>query len=174
MPNPLIISKKSMKTLTTLYRKHEKGILFWRVYLQENNILFTWGIVGKSIGSRIKGFESKEATLSFYEAFTKRLQQYFCYEPTISRYKLNLRIALSLPLNHTTDQLVGFSSPIYTAVETELDSTGNGSVGSLKIEEHILSIPLMVIDSNLAFNKIRELLAGFGISRNRLLFLPHN
>ena len=162
-----------MQTLTTLYRKHEKGILFWRVYLQENNILFTWGIVGKSIGSRVKDFDNKEATLSFYEAFTNRMKQSFSYEPTICRYKLNLRIAQSLPLHHTSDQFVGFSNPIYKVVETEIESTGNGSVGSLKIEEHILSIPLMVIDSNLAFNKIRELLAGFGISRNRLLFLPH-
>lgn len=161
-----------MQTLTTLYRKHEKGILFWRVYLQENSILFTWGIVGKSIGSRVKDFDNKEATLSFYEALTNRMKQSFSYEPTICRYKLNLRIAQSLPLHHTSDQFIGFSNPIFTAVETELESTGNGSVGSLKIEEHILTIPLMVIDSNLAFNKIRELLAGFGISRNRLLFLP--
>ena len=162
-----------MQTLTTLYRKHERGILFWRVYLQENNILFTWGIVGKSIGSRVKNFDNKESTLSFYEAFTNRMKQSFSYEPTICKYKLNLRIALSLPLHYTSDQFVGFSNPIYEAVASELESNGNGSAGSLKIEEHILSIPLMVIDSNLAFNKIRELLAGFGISRNRLLFLPH-
>ena len=162
-----------MQTLTTLYRKHDRGILYWRVYLQENSIIFTWGIVGKSNGSRIRSFDNKEATLSFFQSFIKRMKQSFSYEPTICRYKLNLRISLSLPVHHTTEQFIGFSNPIYTAVETELESTGNGSVGSLKIEEHILSIQLMVIDSNLAFNKIRELLAGFGISRNRLLFLPH-
>jgi predicted DNA-binding WGR domain protein len=163
-----------MQTLTTLYRKHEKGILFWSVYFQnDNSISFTWGIVGSSQGSRIKSFDTYEATLSFYRDFTTRLKQSFSYEPTICRYKLNLRIALSLPLHYTTEQFVGFSNPIYTAVETELKSTGNGLVGSLKIDEHILTIPLMVIDSSLAFNKIRELLAGFGISRNRLLFLPH-
>jgi len=162
-----------MKTRTILYKNGKPGIIFWRAYLQETNILFTWGVVGNSIGSRIKSFDNKEAAVSFYEAFTNRMKQSFCYEPTICRYKLNLRISLSLPLHHTTEQFIGFSNPIYSAVETELESTGNGSVGSLKIDEHILSIPLMVIDSNLAFNKIRELLAGFGISRNRLLFLPH-
>lgn len=162
-----------MQTLTTLYRKHEHDILFWRAYLQGNSIFFTWGNVGKSYGSRIKDFDNYESTLSFYEAFTKRMKQSFCYNPNTCKYRLNVRVTGSLPLYHSTDQFFGFSNPIYSAIESELESNCNGSVGSMKIEDHILTIPFTVIDSNLALNRIRELLSGFGIGRNRLLFLPH-
>jgi predicted DNA-binding WGR domain protein len=161
-----------MQTHKTLYRKRGNSILFWRAYLQEKSIIFTWGYVGKSIGSRIKDFECNETTLSFYEAFTNRMKQSFSYEPNICKYRLNVRVDGSTPLYHSTDQFIGFSNPIYSAIESELESNGNGFIGSLKIEDHILTIPFMVIDSNSALNKIRELLAGFGISRNHLLFLP--
>lgn len=163
-----------MQTLTTLYKKQGLSASFWRIHLQlDNNISIIWGMIGKSYGGRIKSFENHQSAMAFYTAFTKRLGQSYDFKPTKARFKAHIRVSQSLSLNHTSEEFVDFSYPIYSAIEGILEDTGNGCVGSMTITDHILSVPFMVVDCNLALNRIREALAGLGISRNRILFL-HN
>lgn len=162
-----------METLTTLYRKQGDQLQFWRAYFQNNyTVSFTWGVVGSSQGSRVRSFDTYEATLSFYQNFITRMRRSFSYQPEPCRYRINLKVDGRLCLSPTTEQFVDYSYPIYSAIENELEHNGNGTVGSMKLEDHILTIPIFVVNSHIALNRIREVLSGFGIGRHRVLFLP--
>jgi hypothetical protein len=162
-----------METLTTLYRKQEQGVCFWATSLMDNNsVSITWGMVGSSLGARVKSFETTEATLTFYNAFVNRIKRSFTFLPDPGRYLVNIRVDGKLSIPPTSEQFAEYTIPLQTALESELATNGIGSVGSLKIEDHILSLPIEVVNSNIALNRIREVLAGFGIGRNRVLFLP--
>ena len=162
-----------MKTPTTLYKKQGNITLFWRINCQDNNsVSILWGYVGKSIGSRVKSFNTYESTLAFYHDLTNRIKQSFNDNPNISRYRVNIRIKNYVPAFSTSDPFVETTYQMYEAIKDVLEYNGNGSTGTMKIENDILTIPFNAIDSQMALNSIRDVLVGFGIGRNRLLFLP--
>ena len=159
-----------MQQQTTFYKKHGSQILFWKSNFNSNKtISFTWGIVGYSVGSRIKGFESYEETLQFYEAFTNRMTHTYSYKPNECKYRMNVTLK-----NHPNQLQKNIEEieAISKIVNDVLCINGIGYVKSLELKDDLLSIPFNVINTQIAFNKIREELAGIGISRNHLLFLP--
>ncbi|MDF2448520.1 MAG: hypothetical protein K0R26_1024 [Bacteroidota bacterium] len=162
-----------MKTHTTLYRKQERGTAFWQAsILDKNSVTITWGWVGASLGSRVKSFASYEQAIDFYHSFTSRIRGAFSYHPETSFFRVNIRVDGKISIPPTAEQFATFTIPLQVALENELASNGNGSVGNLQIVDHILVIPIEVVNSNLALNRIRETLAGYGIGRNKVLFLP--
>ncbi len=162
-----------MQTLTTIYNKKAGKLFYWQIQIQnKSTISFTWGEVGNSLGLRIKNFDTYESMILFHDSIVAKLEAMFQFKPTFTEINVNISVNMHLPLHHSAKDYAALTYPIYCGIRDYLKNSGNGSIGKMSIRNLTISIPIKVIDLNVALNRIREILAGNGIGRNRLSFLP--